>query len=66
MESSTPKCPSCGYEFDTEETWYSDYSDNPVNTGDCEESDLVCLNLDCRKNFKVVCLYIPTFSITKD
>jgi hypothetical protein len=55
-----PTCPHCDYEFDDEETWYAG-TGRTVNTGDCDESELVCPNLDCKKEFKVVCVHQITF-----
>jgi len=58
----SPKCDGCGYEFDPEETWYSDYSElGVVHNGDCEDSKLICPNLDCNAVFHVRCVHIIAF-----
>lgn len=55
-----PTCPDCDYEFDDEETWYAG-TGRTVYTDDGDESYLVCPNLDCKKEFKVVCVHQITF-----
>ena len=58
----TPTCPHCDYEFDDEETWYSDYLDSgAVYTDDEEVSDLVCPNSDCGKPFRVISCWALQF-----
>lgn len=54
-------CPHCGYEFDDDETWHSQYGDDKhvVNTGDCEESNVECHS--CEQGFNVYCEQITMF-----
>ncbi len=67
MSNNSPTCPHCNYEFDEEETWYSDYKNSgKVYTGDGDESDLVCQNVDCGKEFKVSCYYEIKFQACDD
>lgn len=62
-----PTCPHCKYEFDDEETWHSQYSESgEVYSGDGDESELVCPNLDCCKSFKVVCIHEITWEAADD
>lgn len=63
----TPKCPYCEYEFDEEEMWYSDYNKTgEVYTGDGDDSELKCPNLDCGKEFKVVCIHEVKFEVSEE
>lgn len=66
MINTTPKCPYCDYVYDSEETWHSRYDANPVSTGDCEVSNLACLNEDCKRKFTVICNYNPVFSVVDE
>lgn len=58
---SYPTCPHCGYEFDEDETWFSGHSENEVHTGDCDESELTCPNMDCGEKFITTCVHVVTF-----
>lgn len=61
-----PKCPHCGYEFDDEETWHSNYlKSGKVNVGDYDGSDLTCPNLDCGKEFTVTCIHEIKFEASE-
>lgn len=62
-QTETPKCPHCGYEFDDDDVWYGDQD---VETGDCDTSELKCLNLDCGKGFRVVCVHLIRFEAADD
>lgn len=55
-----PTCPHCGYEFDDEEIWYEG-TGIYVNMGDCEDTELICPNDDCKKKFNVRCIHEITF-----
>jgi|GEM_PF-3315306 len=57
MKSNNPKCSHCGYELDDEETWYGEYKVGRVSTGDCDQSELKCPNLDCGKIFYTQCVH---------
>jgi len=53
-----PKCNHCGYEFDDEEVWESNYKESgKVHTGESEVSELVCPNTDCGEKFYVECVH---------
>ena len=66
-QAITPKCPNCGYEFDSDETWHSNYSDeSKVNTGNGNDSEIKCHNDDCGKVFRVICEYVPVFNVDED
>ena len=66
-QTITPVCPHCGYDFDSDETWHSRYSDeSKVSTGDGDESEVKCHNDDCGKKFKVICEYVAMFSVDED
>lgn len=63
----SPTCPHCGYEFDEEETWLGNYSTTGnVHSGDGDDSDLVCPNLDCEKKFSVVCIHEIKFEAIEE
>lgn len=65
--TKSPVCPHCEYEFDEEETWYSEYKESgQVYTGDCDTSDLKCPNDDCGKEFKVMCVHEVKFEPHED
>lgn len=67
MLTHTPTCPHCSYEFDQEETWYSASSGkNEVSTGDGDTSELKCPNLDCQKEFSVICEHVVMFAADED
>lgn len=57
MKSRNPKCSHCGYELDDEETWHTPHWIGTVHNGDCDDSELVCPSLDCKKIFHVRCLH---------
>jgi hypothetical protein len=58
MKTNNPTCPHCKYEFDEEETWYSQSSKSgEVHTGDGDMSELKCPNLDCKKAFYTNCVH---------
>ena len=57
MASDNPVCSHCGYEFDDEETWHGKYTVGEVSTGDCDDSELKCPNIDCGKTFFVRCVH---------
>lgn len=59
--SSNPKCSHCGHELDDEQTWHGEYTVGKVSTGDCDESELKCPNLDCGKMFHVRCWHEVKF-----
>lgn len=62
INKHNPKCPYCEYEFDSEDTWYSDeHTIGKVYVGDGDESELICPNSDCGKKFNVVCDHILVF-----
>jgi len=68
MKNKNPTCSHCGYVFDDDETWHSSMSETgTVHTGDCDTSELVCPNLDCKKTFYVACSHDVFFTqIDKD
>lgn len=55
--TSTPKCPHCGYEFDSDETYYAPAKIGTVYHGDGDQSELTCPNDDCKKRFYVMCAH---------
>lgn len=62
-EKFFPTCPHCNYSFDGYETWHSQYSKaSKVNTGDGDESIVVCHNADCKKTFHIICEHVPMFT----
>ena len=62
MKINNPTCPHCGYEFDEDETWHSQFSETgEVSSEDGDESELKCPNLDCQKDFKVICVHHITW-----
>lgn len=61
MKTKNPTCIHCGYEFDEEETWHGEYQVGKVYTGDCDDSELKCPNLDCGKTFYVRCIHLISF-----
>jgi hypothetical protein len=64
---NNPVCPHCGYEFDDDETWHSQYSEESmILTSEDEESEPVCLNEDCGKQFKVRCVAVIMFDSEED
>ncbi len=49
-----PTCPYCDFEWDEEDLWYGKQD---VSVGDCDETQLTCLNDDCKKEFTVTCIH---------
>jgi len=47
--SKNPKCTECGYEFDDEETFYTEHKTGKVYIGDCDDSEIICPS--CGKKF---------------
>jgi predicted RNA-binding Zn-ribbon protein involved in translation (DUF1610 family) len=64
MQTTNPKCSYCGYEFDDDETWHGQYTVGYVHTGDGDDSELKCPNLDCGKTFFVRCIHLIRFDQT--
>jgi len=58
--NNSPKCPYCETEFEDEDIWYSE-KHGKVYTGECDESELICVNDDCKKVYHVRCDYIRVF-----
>ncbi len=64
---NNPMCPHCEYEFDSDETWHNNYSDTgKVYTGDGDESELKCPNLDCGKAFITICENVVMFGVVEE
>jgi len=67
MSKFFPVCPHCNYSFDSDETWYSQHSnDSRVRTGDGDESIVTCHNDDCKKKFHIVCEHVPMFTSAEE
>lgn len=56
MTSHNPICSHCGTELDEEDTWHGE-----VSTGDCDQSEIKCKNLDCLKVFYTTCVHEVKF-----
>ena len=57
MSTTNPVCSHCETELDDEDTWHGQYSVGKVHSGDCEDSELKCPNMDCGKTFHVRCTH---------
>jgi hypothetical protein len=57
MGTLYPVCGHCGYVFDEDDTWHGEYTVGKVYTGDGDESELKCPNLDCSRTFFVRCVH---------
>lgn len=66
MALINPTCPHCGYELDEDDTWHGRFTVGKVNTGDCEESEITCPNLDCGKPYKTMCVHYIRFEQVED
>lgn len=65
-DDKSPVCSHCGYELDEDELWHGEYTVGHVNTGDQEDSELKCPNLDCGKVFHVLCVHEIRFIKTDE
>lgn len=66
MASKNPVCPHCNTELDEEETWHGEYTVGVVEKGDCDESEITCPNLDCKKTYKTRCVHYVRFEQVDD